>query len=236
MRDVDRNRDRQTGGRRDEGHLDSASHERGLNLAGDLDRLEGLDHPDHGPEESEQRGDVRKRSEPDETALELRNLDRAGVLDRLRDPHGAFLVPAKTGAEDVARGRFRLLTQGKSLVQSLLCDQTIHFLEQPPVARRLECEVEKLPDDDEEAERETEAERPHHEAAACPQVAQSELLSLPEHRRLLHEPERRTSQACQSVLRAFWYPYPASRENTGSQAIRPIEQVSRDSGTGSWNR
>ena len=46
----------------------------------------------------------------------------------LRDPRRAFLVPAKTGAEDVARGRLRFLAQGESLVQTLLRDQADQVL------------------------------------------------------------------------------------------------------------
>ncbi len=45
--DVDRDRDGQTARRRDERDLDAARHGGCLHFSGQLDRLEGLDHPDH---------------------------------------------------------------------------------------------------------------------------------------------------------------------------------------------
>ena len=99
VRDVDGDRDGQTGRRRDQRHLDAAGHGRRFDLARDLDRLEGLNHADHRAEEAREGRDVRQGGQPHEAPLQSSQLNETSVLDRLHDALGSLFVPAQAGQQ-----------------------------------------------------------------------------------------------------------------------------------------
>ncbi len=127
VRDVDRDGDGQSCGCGNQSDFDAAGDRCRLHFSGELDRLEGLDHADHRAQKAGERCDVRKRRQPHEPALEPRQLEQTGVLDRFHDPIGAFLAALESGEQDCSRRSLRLLAAPDRVVDAVLGEQLIRF-------------------------------------------------------------------------------------------------------------
>src|SRR5690606_36112757 len=168
VRDVDRNRDDKTGSRGDERHLDTAGDELGVHLTRRLDRRERGDHPDHRPEEAEERRYVRNGREPHQAALESGHLEETGVLDGLADALVPLVLTLQTGRQDASRRSLRFARQCVRLIDPPIDEELVYLTEELTRARPLDAQLDELPDDDDEPEQRTRAQEPHHPTAVVP--------------------------------------------------------------------
>src|SRR5690606_16111997 len=110
------------------------------------------DHADDRSEEAEQRRNRRHCRQRNEAALELRHLDHARVLDRLRDALRTLVVTTEALSENPAGRSLRLLGSLDRLGDSIFRDERIDLAQDPARSGALGGQVEQLPYDDDHTE------------------------------------------------------------------------------------